>query len=67
MQAAAAIRPLRMITWSEFDRDERELLLGRGQSAIFDKDLRRSVGEIVEDVRLHGDAAVLRALARFLR
>jgi histidinol dehydrogenase len=58
-------RPLRMITWSEFDSDARELLLGRGQSAIFDDDLRRSVGEIVEDVRLHGDAAVLRALARF--
>src|SRR4051794_9469960 len=65
MEAAMSDRPLRMIIWSEFDRDERELLLGRGQSAIFDEDLRHSVGEIVEDVRLHGDAAVLRALARF--
>src|SRR3954447_4440760 len=54
-----------MITWSELSTDERELLVGRGLSAILDDDLRRSVGEIVEDVRLHGDVAVLRALARF--
>jgi len=55
------------MVWSELDDDARRQLLGRGRSAIFDEQLRRSVGEIVEDVRTSGDAGVLRALARFDR
>lgn len=59
--------PLRVMTWSELGADDREQLLGRGRSAILDDDLRRSVGEILDDVRANGDAGVLRALARFDR
>lgn len=43
----------------------RSALLERGLGAIFDPDLRTSIGLLVEDVRHHGDEAVCRALARF--
>ena len=58
-------RPLRVLRWSEMSEADRAGLLGRGVGAIFDEDLRGGVGEIVEDVRQNGDAAVIRALARF--
>lgn len=57
--------PLNVMVWAELDEDRRAHLLGRGVAQIFDPALRASVGEIVEDVREHGDEAVLRALARF--
>jgi histidinol dehydrogenase len=42
----------------------RSALLDRGLGAIFDPALRASIGELVDDVRRHGDDAVCRALAR---
>ncbi|MGH3117433.1 MAG: histidinol dehydrogenase [Gaiellales bacterium] len=45
--------------------EERDFILARSTAAIFDKNLRRGIAEIVDDVRRNGDAAVVRALARF--
>src|SRR5438067_4289273 len=56
---------MRVLRWSELDGDQRAQLLGRGVDKIFDPHLRESVARIVEDVRDHGDAAVVRALAQF--
>src|SRR5437660_12421655 len=50
---------------SSLSSDERDYILARSTAAIFDEELHRSVCAIVDDVRLHGDAAVSRALARF--
>ena len=47
------------------DEADREALFGRGLDAIFDPDLRLSIGRLLEDVRTRGDAAVCDALARF--
>lgn len=44
---------------------ERRRLLERATAAIFDPQLVAGVREIVEDVRAHGDEAIVRALARF--
>ena len=37
----------------------------RASSRIFDPAFRESIGELIDDVRAHGDAAVSRALKRF--
>src|SRR5215212_1673060 len=58
-------RPLRLMRWSEMSDADRARLVARGVAAIFDEELRAGVGEIVDDVRRDGDAAVIRALARF--
>lgn len=58
-------RPLAVLRWADAGNDARRALLDRGTAAIFDDALRASVGEILDDVRRHGDAAVARALARF--
>ena len=55
-----AIRRLDQLT-----PEQRGRLLDRATAAIFDPQLVASVREIVEDVRAHGDDAVVRALARF--
>ena len=47
------------------DDADRGALLGRGLDAIFDPDLRRSIGKLLDDVQTRGDAAVCDALARF--
>jgi len=57
--------PMRVMRWSEMDEAAREQLLGRGNRAIFEPSLRDSVALIIEDVRENGDAAVVRALAKF--
>lgn len=44
---------------------DRAALCDRGLAAIFDPALRSSIGELIESVRTDGDAAVLRATARF--
>ncbi len=44
---------------------ERRQLLARGLDDIFDPELRRSIGDLIDDVRARGDAAVCDALARF--
>lgn len=43
----------------------RDALMSRGLADIFDTDLRRSIGELIDDVRQRGDIAVCEALARF--
>jgi len=43
---------------------ERKALCDRGLDDIFDAGLRKSIGELIEDVRTRGDAAVCDALAR---
>lgn len=45
--------------------DERAVILRRATAGIFDAGLNDSVRAIVADVRADGDAAVIRALARF--
>jgi histidinol dehydrogenase len=44
--------------------DARERLCARGLDDIFDPALRASIGELIDDVRERGDAAVCDALAR---
>jgi len=56
---------MRRLRWSEMDEVERTALCARGLADIFDRDLRASIAELVDDVRLRGDAAVCDALARF--
>lgn len=46
---------------------ERRALCERGLTAIFDADLKRAIGNIIDDVREHGDEAVCRALRDFDR
>ena len=43
----------------------RAALMRRGIDDIFDRDLRHSIGQLIDDVRERGDAAVCDALARF--
>ena len=65
--ASNGSRVMRRQRWSAMDDTARAALLHRGLDDIFDPDLRRSIGELIEDVRVHGDEAVCRALARFDR
>ena len=58
---------MRRMSWSAMDHAARQALCQRGLEAIFDLDLKRSINEIIDDVRAHGDDAVCRALARFDR
>jgi histidinol dehydrogenase len=53
---------MRWMTWSAMDEAERVALCSRGLEAIFDEDLKASIGRIIDDVRAHGDEAVCRAL-----
>ena len=56
---------LRSMTWSTMDEEARRALCARGLEAIFDDDLKASIGRIIDDVRAHGDEAVCRALKDF--
>ena len=56
---------LRSMTWSAMDDSARRQLCGRGLEAIFDPELKVSVGRIIDDVRANGDVAVCRALREF--
>lgn len=47
------------------DAGARHDLLARGLDDIFDPELRRSIGDLIDDVRERGDVAVCEALARF--
>ena len=53
---------MRRMTWSAMAETERSALCARGLEAIFDADLKQSIGRIIDDVREHGDEAVCRAL-----
>jgi len=58
--------PIRFIgRWNDLGPTERERAMTRGLDKIFDPTLREGILEVIEDVRLHGDAAVARALAKF--
>ena len=58
--------PVRIIgRWSSLSEKEREAVVTRGLDEIFDPGLRHEIAELIEDVRLHGDLAVARALKRF--
>jgi histidinol dehydrogenase len=56
---------LRTMTWASMSEDARAGLCARGLADIFDPGLRASIAELVEDVRVNGDDAVCRALAKF--
>jgi histidinol dehydrogenase len=58
---------MRVQRWSDMDDDARHALCARGLDEIFDPELRRSIGDLIEDVRERGDVAVCEALARFDR
>jgi histidinol dehydrogenase len=56
---------MRRQVWNDMDHDARRALMRRGLDDIFDPELRRSIGELIDDVRERGDDAVCDALARF--
>ena len=56
---------MRQMHWDAMDETERETLCHRGLDAIFDPELRASIGRIIDDVRMNGDEAVCRALRDF--
>jgi histidinol dehydrogenase len=56
---------MRRQVWNDMDDDARAVLMRRGLDEIFDSELRRSIGALIEDVRERGDAAVCDALATF--
>jgi len=56
---------MRRQVWNDMNVGARDALMRRGIDDIFDPALRRSIGELIEDVRDRGDAAVCDALSRF--
>jgi histidinol dehydrogenase len=56
---------MRRQVWNDMNVDARDALMRRGIDDIFDPALRRSIGELIDDVRHRGDAAVADALGRF--
>ena len=56
---------MRTARWADMDEADRAALYGRGLDAIFDPELRASIGRLIDDVRTRGDAAVCDALGRF--
>ena len=59
------VNVMRVQRWHEMDAAARSELFARGLDDIFEPELRRSIGELIDDVRLRGDDAVCEALARF--
>ncbi len=56
---------MRRQVWNDMNVAARDALMRRGIDDIFDPTLRRSIGELIDDVRDRGDAAVCDALRRF--
>ncbi len=56
---------MRRQAWDVMSDDARAALLHRGLDAIFDPQLRASIGALIDDVRERGDAAVCDALRTF--
>lgn len=56
---------MRRQVWSNMDAEARASIMHRGLDDIFEPGLRASIGELIEDVRIRGDAAVCDALAKF--
>lgn len=59
------VNVMRRQVWNDMNVAERDALMNRGIDDIFDPELRRSIGTLIDDVRDRGDAAVADALARF--
>jgi len=58
--------PIRIIgTWGNLNAEDRRRATTRGFDKIFDSALRESIVELIEDVRLNGDDALVRALKNF--
>jgi histidinol dehydrogenase len=55
---------MRRQRWADMSENARDRLCARGLDEIFDPTLRASIGELIDDVRERGDAAVCDALAR---
>ncbi len=60
-----AVSVMRRQVWNDMNVSARDALMRRGIDDIFDAGLRRSIGDLIEDVRDRGDAAVCDALGRF--
>jgi histidinol dehydrogenase len=58
---------MRLQRWDEMSDADRSRLLRRGLDDIFEPDLRRSIADLIDDVRVRGDEAVCDALAKFDR
>ncbi|NND73477.1 MAG: histidinol dehydrogenase [Ilumatobacter sp.] len=56
---------MRRQVWAEMASEARAALMHRGLDAIFDPQLRESIGALIDDVRQRGDAAVCDALRTF--
>jgi histidinol dehydrogenase len=56
---------MRRQVWNDMNAGARDALMRRGIDDIFDPELRRSIGDLIDDVRDRGDVAVCEALARF--
>jgi len=65
--SVAGVSVMRRQVWDDMDVEARDALMRRGIDDIFDPALRRSIGELIDDVRDRGDAAVCDALGRFDR
>lgn len=58
--------PIRIIgTWEDMTPAQRELAVTRGMDKIFDEKLQAGIRELIEDVRVNGDRAVVEALKKF--
>jgi histidinol dehydrogenase len=60
-----SVSVMRRQVWNDMNVEARDALMRRGIDDIFDPTLRRSIGELIDDVRDRGDAAVADALGRF--
>ncbi|HVO53080.1 MAG TPA: histidinol dehydrogenase [Solirubrobacterales bacterium] len=61
----AMLQPLAVMRWSDLDETARAQLIDRGTDKIFDPALQEAIGELIEDVRERGDAALIDALKKF--
>ena len=63
--SVGGVSVMRRQVWNDMNVGARDALMRRGIDDIFDPDLRRSIGALIDDVRDRGDIAVCDALARF--
>jgi histidinol dehydrogenase len=59
------VNVMRRQRWNEMNGAARAALMRRGLDDIFDPDLRRSIGDLIDDVQTRGDTAVCDALLKF--
>jgi len=58
--------PIRRIgSWADMSPEQRRRVVTRGLDKIFDPGLREDIARLIEDVRVNGDAALVRALKAF--